>query len=99
MLTRKIFPLEINYGRVKFAAGNTRDDPRPQGSGLSPADDRNPIQQVDNRLLVIGPVLALSSAGAGMSSDSRANGHKRPPASLIFTSMARRQKGVRIVCV
>ena len=70
MLTRKIFPLELNYGRVKFAAGDTRNDPRPQGSALSAAGDRNPVQQVDDRLLVVGPVLTLSSAGAGMSSDS-----------------------------
>jgi hypothetical protein len=95
MLTRKILPLEIDYGRVKFTACNTRNHPRFQGPALSAADDRNPIQQVGDCLLVVGPVLALSAAGAGMSSDSRANGHKLPPASLISTLMAHRHSAER----
>src|SRR4029077_2787544 len=76
MLPREIFPLECDDGCVKFVARDACNDSRPQNSARAAAGGRNPVQQVDNGFLVVGPVLALSSTSLGMFSDSRANGHE-----------------------
>src|SRR5712671_5582042 len=75
-LPRKIFRLERNDGRVKFVARDARNDPRPQASARAAAGGRNPVQQVDNRCLVVGPVLAMPTTGLGVSSNACAKRHR-----------------------
>jgi hypothetical protein len=79
MPPRKILHLERNDGRGALVARDAVNDARLPPSARAAAGGWNPVQQVDDRFPVAGPVLAFLSAGPCVPSDTRANGHDPAP--------------------
>ena len=78
-LSGPILVLKCGDRGIEFIAADPCDDARIEAALRSPARPRNAVQEIDDDLLIVGPVLAMAATGSRVPADACASGHALLP--------------------